>query len=73
MLHALDLMVPASKDLTEWEKSYGGPYGGPTGPPPLPPPGVALWDPLRTLPTGSDFGLQSHPLLELHPMTVVGH
>ena len=36
MLHALDLMVPASKDLTEWEKSYGGPYGGPYGPPPSP-------------------------------------
>ena len=32
-----------------------------------------LQAPLQTLPTGSDFWLQSHPLLELHPVTIVGH
>ena len=56
MVHTLDLMVPASKILTVWAKSYGGPEGGPEGPP--------RW---------GDFWMKSHPLLELHPVTVVGH
>ena len=33
MVNALDLMVPASKNLTLWAKSEGGPQGGPKGPP----------------------------------------
>ena len=42
MAHTLDLMVPASKNLTVWAKIYGGHYRGPC----------------RTLPTQSDVWMQ---------------
>ena len=38
MVHAFDLMVPASKNLTVWAKSEGGPELGPEGGPEGPPP-----------------------------------
>ena len=33
MAHTLDLMVPASKNLTVWQSPEGGLQGGPVGPP----------------------------------------
>ena len=61
MEHALDLMVPASKNLKVLRGALWAPppppRGGPSGPPS----------------DFSDFWLQSHPLLTPHPLTVTGH
>ena len=59
MVHALDLMVPASKNLTVWAKSYGGPYRRPFGPSFRPPFGL--------FPQGQIFGCRVIPYWNFTP------